>query len=237
LIAVVSLMAAMSTMALSPALAAPGFFQVSRIIELTGDRDFVRTDFRVVDSAPSGTFELSFQFPFRSEEDPGGSINVRLTQEGADNGSRLLTVDSYGLFNHVNGPNCVPGDFYSSCRRGGYDWVKLREYRVVLDRGDHNDDGWLWTMKLVDMETGDTTKLISLRTSYARLAPSRSHAMIQVLPNDCTSINRFGANVQKPEVHDGTTVSWGDVDKLNDCEGATLTAAVEGGTLKLRIDQ
>ena len=176
--------------------------------------------------------------PSSGPEDPAGSINVRLSQEGADNASRLLHVDSYGFFNNVAGPNCVPGEFHSTCRRGGFDWVRLREYRVVLDRGGQNDEGWLWSMRIVDMETDNVTQLISLRAPYARLAANRSFAMSQLQPNNCSAINSFGANVQKPEVHEGTSVSWGSVDKLNEgCEDPTLTAAVDNGTLKLRIAQ
>jgi hypothetical protein len=237
MIAVVSLTAATLCLAMSPALAVSGSLDIRRAIVMDGDRQYVRTDFRILDSAPSAHLELSHQFPAGTGNE-GGYISVELDQEGGDNASRLLVVNTFGLYKDVTGTNCTAGDFDASCRRGGFDWVKGREYRVVVDRGDHNDDGWLWAVKIIDMETNDVTQLISVRGPFPRLAPTGSYARATLNPNDCSAVNRFAANVQKPEVREGTTVAWGAVTRLNECEGGgSTTAAVDNGTLKLRIFQ
>ena len=226
------------TLAATPALAAGGgYLEVGRHFALTGDRDHLRVTTTVTNPAPGGSLVVSFAL---GTDGGGENIRAELVQEGSDNGSRLVKASVNGSFMSAEGKNCEQtSDFDAECRRGGYDWVKDRAYKIVIDRGNLDDTGRLWTLKIVDTVTGDAQILLSIRSLQNRLAPDASLARLQLSPNDCAAINTFTAVVQKPLSTDGTTVKWGDAHRGRDgdtaCVNAPLTAAVQDGVTTLKI--
>lgn len=225
------------TLAATPALAASGYLEVGRHFELSGDRDYLRVVGKVTNPAPGGSYVVAFGL---GSDIGNENLEVALIQAGSDNGSRLVKASINGSFQNVQGQNCEQtSDFDAECRRGGYNWVKDRDYRIVIDRGGVDDTGRLWTVKIVDTVTDDTQILMSIRSLQDRLAPEASMARLELTPSDCSNINTLAAVVQKPVAKDGTTVKWGAIHRGRDgdtaCVNAPLTAPVADGAAKLKI--
>ena len=205
---------------------------VSRGFTLGGDRDKARVDVKVTDPSPGASLSASFGL--------GGSgfdsIAVQLVQEGGDNSSRLVKLWYVGEFSEGQAKNCT-GNYFVECRRGGYDWVKGREYRVTIDRGGRNDVGRLWTVNIKDLVTGDVTQLLSIRSPYDKLATTFNGASLAVEPSQCSAVNTTVGVVDKPVVPAGSTVSWQDkVQRVSEgCPDATLRAPVDSSVLTLKI--
>ena len=226
-----------SSLPLAPAaaLAEDSFVSAGRRVRLDGDRDFMRVGVKVTNPAPSGA-SLGVTFSLGSV-DQHNAIGVALTQNGADRESRTVESFAFGGFTHVEGRQCE-GQSSSVCNRTSFDWRTDRFYRVVLDRGGRNEDGWLWTLKLVNSGTDVSRILLTARSEYGRLARTGTVVYEAIAPSDCNDINEFESVARKPVVREGTTVAWGNESNLEvGCTNVITAAPVDNGVLRMRIAQ
>ena len=235
MVAFVAALGAIFALAVPGATAQEGEYKslnVSRGFTLGGDRDKARVDMKVTDASPGASLSVSFGVG-ASQFD---NISVQLVQEGGDNSSRLVKLWYVGEFSEGQAKNCT-GNYFVECRRGGYDWVKGREYRVVIDRGGRTDAGRLWTVNIKDLATGAVTPLLSVRSPYDKLSTPFNGASLALEPNQCSAVNTSVGVVDKPVVPAGSTVAWQDkIQRVKEgCTDATLSAPLDSGVLRLKI--
>ena len=225
---------AVLALAVPPAHAAGGAVRAARGIELSGERTFVRTDLRVTNTAKS--IDLGVYFGLGDGESMH-TVGVRLIQKDSDQRSRMLKAYAFGEFKNLRGLNCEIGGF-TECDRNGFNWVVGRDYRVILDRGNHTDNGWLWSLKIVDRSNGNATELLSFRAPDRELNRTANLAFLDLAPANCSNINTAAGVVTKPRRQDGTAYGWGAKESFKEgCDNATVTAPVVDGKLRLKIAQ
>lgn len=203
-LAIATIVTALFAVAVPPA-SALGLIRAARDIELSGDRTFVKTNLRVTNTAPS--LDLGVYFGIGGS-DVQNAVGVRMIQNGSDRESRQLLAYAYGEFRNVQGQACV-GQGFVDCERKGFNWIEDRAYQVVLDRGNHTENGWLWTLKITDQKTNEVTPLLTLRSSDSALSLTANRAFLDLSPNNCANINTAAGIVTKPRRQDGSTFGWG----------------------------
>ena len=223
---------AVLALAIPPAHAEVGLIRAARAIELSGDRTYVRTNLTVTNSAPRS--ELGVYFGLG---EGGETVGVRLEQNGSDTNTRALVAYAYGEFNAVAGENCGAVGF-AECKRSGFDWVEDRAYRIELDRGSRNENGWLWTLRIINTANDNVTPLVKVRTQTSQLNATANLAYLGLEARDCSNINSVTGVVTKPRRADGTAFAWGETASYKEgCSGSTAAAPVVDGQLRPRITQ
>ena len=233
-LAIATIVMAVLAVAVPPA-SALGLIRAARGIELSGTRTFVKTNLRVTNTAPTLDFGVFFGI---GGSDTQNAVGVRMIQNGSDRASRELVAYAYGEFHNVQGQNCA-GDGFVDCERKGFDWLVDRAYQVVLDRGGHNDNGWLWTLKIIDQNTDEVTPLLTLRTPESALSLLANRAFLDLSPANCSNIDTAAGIVTKPRRQDGTGFAWGANESYEEAcgETANTVAPVVDGDLRPRISQ
>lgn len=210
---------------------ANGYLRAARAIELSGDRTHVRTNLKVTNPAPYS--ELGVYFGLGAG---GETVGVRMVQGGSDRASRSVNAYAYGNFFKVIGENCAGETAFMTCYRDGFNWQEDQAYRVVVDRGGHNENGWLWTVKIVNLSNDNVTPLLSVRTPTGQLHQTANLAFMNIDVPNCENLNTLAGNVTKPRRQDGSPFAWGAKDPMHEgCSTATTAAPVEDGVLYLRI--
>ena len=238
-IAVASISVSLFALGIGPAAAVDDLVSIRKNFELIGDRDRLHADLKVLDSARRSGLEVFFGLGASEASDDlsaTGSVTVRLGQVTGDKESRYVETFAYGYYTDApEGHTCqVDGSYYVGCWRDGFDWEKGHSYRIVIDRGNHTNDGWLWTVSIIDQDTNKESVLLSVRMAFAQLSTQRQFVKLELHPNDCEHVDSYAANVQKPAGPD-TTVTWGDRLTTNECTGVTTSTTIDSGVLKLRI--
>jgi hypothetical protein len=215
-----------------PALAEGGYVNVTRSFEISGDRNRVSVVAKVTQAAAGGGLGIGVGFGRVGTTD---SVAVTFSQATGRAGSRGLKVEGYsGTFKAVDGTNCSY-EFRLSCNRAAYDWVEGRAYKVSFVRGNETAQGWLWTISIRDQQTGDSTKLVSFRTSFDKLATSNLNSVwLYANVDDCANVTPVAAVANKP-AGAGSSVSWAAADKHLGCEGPSAVAPIDDGKVKFKI--
>ena len=224
-------------MVAQPALAALDVYaEVGRRFSMTGPRETLKMDGRINNSAPDSALTFSVGFA----DDEGTPLYVNLIQNGSDADSRGVRVAAYGTFRAVDGSGCSFTKFGEDsgeliCNRRSYDWKVDTIYRLVFDRGNHTDKGWLWTVKLVNRANDEAITVVSFRHPSSRLASDSGGVHINNAAESCGTIKTVSATAWKPVVVDGT-VEWQGVSRYqNDECNADLGAPLKDGKALLSI--
>ena len=224
---------AVLALAVPPSLAATANLHAGRAMALSGDRTYLRTNMTVTDPAPTAHLQVSMRFGNTMDE-----AGVVLGQQGSTLASRRLVAYAGGeQIVNPTGEGCE-GDFYTFCPREGFDWVTGRAYRFVIERGGQNDNGWLWTMSITDLETSVRTPLMTLRSPYGQLSATGGEGMLDLYPANCDSINSAAGIITQPRRRDGSAFAWGPSTGYKEgCSAATAAAPIVNGNLQPRITQ
>lgn len=242
-VAIAAAAVALLALAAQPAFAAEGYISMERPFELTGDRNHLRMDGRIVDSAPGSGINFGFNF---GAHEGGSAQSVALFQNGTTLASRKMAFTGYGLYKGVSGPGCTYTPMTSTfgileCDNEGYDWRTDRMYRMTVVRGAKNTNGWLWTVNLVDTKPNPVvvTKVVSFRSSFGLLSAQHSGAGVFSNQPNCNAIDRVEALFRKP-VGAGSVVTWKAAKPpyKSGCTAAKATATLlDNGVAKFVIGQ
>lgn len=224
-----------------PAPAAPevedsGMLNVDRWFVLAeGERTSLRMVRRVTDPAPNSSADTQLLFG------ESGMMGVSIRQGGATRRSRSVTVVAMGVIRDVRGRNCTISkdpvlDMKTvSCVRLGYNWRADRGYRVAIVRGGRNADGWKWIVRITDLRTKETTRLVSLRRREGR-ASDRHLVSAFMSPNDCSAINTFRTSARAARSQQNTLL-WRRAERwATGCEGVQLRAPLADDVVRFLIE-
>ena len=225
MVAVASAAVALLALVAEPALAASGYYSMSRSFAVSGPRTVLNQNLRIADSAPGLYVGSGMNW---GPAEGGSTLGVDLMQRTATAASRGIYASGWGKFKNVSSPNnsCtfehIEGGFgVLKCDDQSYDWLGNTTYRltVVREPVPQNTNGWLWEIRISRYNATTkkwmaAEKIVSFRLPQGSLAEDQHGANLFANVDDCTKINRVQATYWQP-FGAGSTTTWKPTQKYN----------------------